>query len=93
MPDPLSRWSHAGDSRGDAAGSCGRLGDEVAIRTPGTGPFALASYFVGTQDFLIEVGMAERELPGSEPDAIHRALELAAEALIAFGKACFDAGC
>jgi MtaA/CmuA family methyltransferase len=68
------------------------LGDEVAIRTPGTGPFALASYFVGTQDFLIEVGMADRELPGCDPGAIHHALDLAADALIAFGKACFDAG-
>lgn len=68
------------------------VGDEVAIRTPGTGPFALASYFVGTQEFLIEVGMADRELPGSEPEAIHHALDLAADALIAFGKACWDAG-
>ncbi|MFN0153642.1 MAG: uroporphyrinogen decarboxylase family protein [Gaiella sp.] len=68
------------------------VGDEVAIRTPGTGPFALASYFVGTQEFLIEVGMANAGLPGSDPDAIHHALGLAADALIAFGKACFDAG-
>lgn len=68
------------------------VGDEVAIRTPGTGPFALASYFVGTQEFLIEVAMANAELPGSDPEAIHHALDLAADALIAFGKACFDAG-
>ncbi len=68
------------------------VGDEVAIRTPGTGPFALASYFVGTQEFLIEVGMAKAGLPGSEPAAIHQALDLAADALIAFGKACVDAG-
>lgn len=68
------------------------VGDEVAIRTTGTGPFALASYFVGTQEFLIEVGMAKAGLPGSNPDAIHHALGLAADALIAFGKASFDAG-
>jgi MtaA/CmuA family methyltransferase len=68
------------------------VGDAVAIRTPGTGPFALASYFVGTQDFLIEVGMANAGLAGSEPEAIHQALDLAADALILFGKACFDAG-
>lgn len=68
------------------------VGDEVAIRTPGTGPFALASYFVGTQEFLIEVGMANAGLDGSDPDAIHHALDLAADALIAFGKACLDAG-
>ena len=39
------------------------LGDEVAIRTPGTGPFALASYFVGTQEFLIEVEPSVVYLP------------------------------
>lgn len=68
------------------------VGDEVAIRTTGTGPFALASYFIGTQEFLIEVGMAKAGLPGANPDAIHHALGLAADALIAFGKASFDAG-
>jgi uroporphyrinogen decarboxylase len=68
------------------------LGDEVAIRTSGTGPFSLASYFIGTQEFLIEVGMANAGLPGSNAEAIHHALDLAADGLIAFGKACFDAG-
>jgi uroporphyrinogen decarboxylase len=68
------------------------VGDEASIRTPGTGPFALASYFIDTQEFLIEVGMANAGLPGSNPDAIHHALDLAAEALIAFGKASLDAG-
>ncbi|MDQ4078749.1 MAG: uroporphyrinogen decarboxylase family protein, partial [Chloroflexota bacterium] len=68
------------------------LGDEICIRTPGTGPFALASYFIGTQNFLVEVGLAEADLPDANPDAIHHALDLAAEALIAFGIACWDAG-
>jgi uroporphyrinogen decarboxylase len=68
------------------------VGDSVAIRTPGTGPFSLASYFVGTQNFLLEVGMAEAGLPEAQPEAIHHALDLATEALIAFGKACVDAG-
>jgi uroporphyrinogen decarboxylase len=91
VPDPLT------DGRMPVMLEATRLvrkavGDEVAIRSPGTGPFALASYFVGTQEFLIEVGMAKAEMPGSDPDAIHRALDLAADALIAFGKACVDAG-
>jgi uroporphyrinogen decarboxylase len=68
------------------------VGDEAAIRTPGTGPFALASYFVGTQEFLIEIGMAKAGMAGSDAEAIHYALDLAADALIAFGKACVDAG-
>src|SRR3990172_2018153 len=68
------------------------LGDKIALRTPGTGPFALASYFIGTQNWLVEVGLAYAGLPEANPDAIHYALNLAADALIAFGKACFDAG-
>lgn len=68
------------------------VGDAVAIRTPGTGPFSLASYFIGTQQFLLEVGLAAAGLPEGNPQAIHHALDLATEALIAFGKACVDAG-
>ena len=68
------------------------VGNKVAIRTPGTGPFALASYFVGTQAFLMEVALADRGLPGAQPEAIHQALDLAAESLIHFGRACFEAG-
>ena len=68
------------------------VGDSVAIRTPGTGPLALASYFIGTDNFLFEIGMAEAEDPEANPAAIHHALNIAADALIAFGKACFDAG-
>jgi len=69
-----------------------KLGDQIAVRTPGTGPFALASYFIGTQNWLVEVGLAEAGLPESNPAAIHHALDIAADALIAFGKACVDAG-
>jgi MtaA/CmuA family methyltransferase len=36
--------------------------------------------------------MAKACMPESEPEAIHRALDLAADALIAFGKASVDAG-
>jgi uroporphyrinogen decarboxylase len=91
VPDPLT------DGRMPVMIEATRLvrkavGDEVAIRTPGTGPFALASYFIDTQNFLVEVGMADAGMPGSDPDAIHHALDLAADALIAFGKACVDAG-
>ncbi len=67
------------------------VGDKVAIRTPGTGPFALASYFIGTQNWLMEIGLTQAGYPGSNPEAIHHALDLSADALIAFGKACFDA--
>ncbi len=68
------------------------VGEDVAIRSPGTGPFALASYFIGTQQWLYEVALVEAGMAGSNEKAIRRALELATAALIAFGKACADAG-
>lgn len=68
------------------------VGDEVAIRSPGTGPFALASYFIGTQQWLYEIGMLEAGLQDSTEPAIQHALDVATETLIRFGKACWDAG-
>jgi uroporphyrinogen decarboxylase len=68
------------------------VGDEIAIRSPGTGPFALASYFVGTQQWLLDVALAEAGFDEGKEAAVHHALGLATEALIEFGKACFDAG-
>jgi uroporphyrinogen decarboxylase len=67
------------------------LGDTVAIRSSGTGPTSLASYLVGTQDFLTYLGMIEADLGGNE-EAIRHAFELAAEALIAFHGAALAAG-
>ena len=68
------------------------VGDEVAVRSPGTGPFALASYLIGTQQWLSEIGVIEAGLPGSDEKAVHHALDVATETLIRFGKACWDAG-
>ena len=68
------------------------VGDQVALRSPGTGPFALASYFIGTQEWLMEVAMVEAGLEGANEPAMHHALDLASDALIRFGIACWDAG-
>jgi uroporphyrinogen decarboxylase len=68
------------------------VGDEVAIRSPGTGPFALASYLIGTQPWLCEIGMIEAGLEGTNEPAVRHALDVATETLIRFGKACWDAG-
>jgi uroporphyrinogen decarboxylase len=91
LPDPLS------DGRMPVMLEALRLarqavGDEVALRSPGTGPFALASYFIGSQQWLVEVGQVMGEMEGANEDALHHALNLASDALIAFGKACWDAG-
>ena len=68
------------------------VGDQVALRSPGTGPFALASYFIGSQQWLTEIAMVEGEMEGANEAAVHHALGLAAQVLIRFGKACWDAG-
>jgi uroporphyrinogen decarboxylase len=69
-----------------------QLGKSVALRSPGTGPFALASYLVGTQRWLLEIAMLERGLPDANEEAVHHALRLATDALILFGRACLEAG-
>ncbi len=68
------------------------VGDQIALRSPGTGPFALASYFIGSQNWLMEIAMVEAGLPEAKEAAVLHALELTTEALIRFGKACHDAG-
>jgi len=68
------------------------VGNEVAVRSPGTGPFALASYLIGTQEWLMEIALIEAGLEGANEKAVRHALDLTTEALIRFGKACWDAG-
>lgn len=68
------------------------VGDDVAIRSPGTGPFALASHLLGSHAWLCEIAYAEAGMPEANTAALHHALELATSALIQFGIACADAG-
>ncbi len=68
------------------------VGNEIAIRSPGTGPFALASYLIGSEQWLYEIAMVEAGMPEGKEAAIRHALRLATEALIRFGKACLAAG-
>ena len=43
--------------------------DRVAVRAPGTGPFSLASHLMGTEQFLLELALAEqnRAARGKKP--------------------------
>ncbi len=68
------------------------VGDEVAVRSPGTGPFALASYLIATQQWLLVVGMIEAAMDEADEKAVRHALDVTSETLIRFGKACADAG-
>ena len=68
------------------------VGETIAIRSPGTGPFALAGHLLGTQQWLYEIGMAEAGSDEANETAIQHLLDAAADALIRFGQACSDAG-
>ncbi len=67
------------------------IGDRAAIRVPGTGPFAVASYLIGMQAFLTEVALIEAGRT-AHAAAVERMLDLAAETLIRFGLAQLEAG-
>ncbi|MBI2928458.1 MAG: uroporphyrinogen decarboxylase family protein [Verrucomicrobia bacterium] len=65
---------------------------QVAVRAPGTGPFSLASHLLGTERFLLELALAEREPGGHAERALHHLMDATTEALITFAKACLAAG-
>lgn len=73
-----------------------RLGEmargEIAVRAPGTGPFSLASHLMGTENFLVELALAGRDPGGVAEQSLRHLLELTTDALIAFAKACLEAG-
>lgn len=64
----------------------------VAVRAPGTGPFSLASHLMGTEQFLLELALADQEPDGPGARALQRLMGLTTDALIAFATACLDAG-
>jgi MtaA/CmuA family methyltransferase len=68
------------------------LGPEVVIRAPGTGPFALASYLVGIDRFLLAVAKLSRGRDEHLRPALEHMLELTTGTLIRFGLAEIEAG-
>jgi uroporphyrinogen decarboxylase len=68
------------------------VGDQAAVRVPGTGPFAVASYMIGMDTFIFEVAKIEHGLDETHKDAIERMLELATETVTRFGLAQLEAG-
>jgi uroporphyrinogen decarboxylase len=65
---------------------------QAAVRAPGTGPFSLASYLLGTEQFLVELAMADRDPGGAGERTLQRLMELSTDAAIAFARACLEAG-
>ncbi|MDW7673265.1 MAG: uroporphyrinogen decarboxylase family protein [Bacillota bacterium] len=69
-----------------------KLGDKVAVRGTGTGPFSLAGHLMGTERFLLELAFAQQEPDGENAKLLRLLMDMTTEALIRFAKAEFDAG-
>jgi uroporphyrinogen decarboxylase len=69
-----------------------RFGPELAVRGPGTGPFSLASYLYGTQDFLMDIATAEGDGDADRRRRLLDLMEFSSDCLIAFLKALLEAG-
>jgi len=69
-----------------------RFGGELAVRGPGTGPFSLASYLYGTQDFLMDIATAEADQDGDRRRRLLELMDYSSDCLIAFLKAVIEAG-
>jgi uroporphyrinogen decarboxylase len=69
-----------------------QLGDQVTIRAPGTGPFAVAAYLIGIEAFLGELAMVHRGTDQTNRKALEQMLDLATQTLIRFGMAEIQAG-
>jgi uroporphyrinogen decarboxylase len=69
-----------------------RVGDEVCIRVPGTGPFSVASSLVGVERFLLEMALVHSGKRETSRPAVERMLELTTSVLIRFGLAELKAG-
>ncbi len=69
-----------------------QVGDQAVIRVPGTGPFTVASFLIGMDWFLADIGRILHGRDMSNAAAVERMLDLAAEAVIRFGLAQLRAG-
>jgi uroporphyrinogen decarboxylase len=69
------------------------MGDTVALRGTGTGPFSLAAYLYGEQRFLMLLAeIAAGEAEERDVRGLHRLLEITTETTIAFLRAQLEIG-
>jgi uroporphyrinogen decarboxylase len=59
------------------------VGDEVAIRGCGTGPFVMAGHLLGTEKFIMELANAHYGI-SKDVEALHAILDITCETLIDF---------
>lgn len=69
-----------------------KLKGEVAIRAPGTGPFALAAHLMGTEEFVTRLALLQGDPDPEVERALATLLDKTTEALVRFEKACLQAG-
>ena len=60
------------------------LENQVAVRGPGTGPFSLAGHILGTDNFLMEIAMAEAQNDLETLKHVHNLMGKTSETLIRF---------
>lgn len=65
---------------------------EVAIRAPGTGPFALAGHMMGVNNFIMSIAEAEADEDLESQQRLLQMIQICCDSLIAYAKACVLAG-
>ena len=69
-----------------------KLGNEIAIRTCGTGCFSLAGHVLGMENFINEIVFAEADEDEERQELLLQLMEKTSDALIAFDTAIIKAG-
>lgn len=69
-----------------------KVGNQAAVRCPGTGSFSLAGHLMGTEEFLMQLAFASSDPEGEEAKAMRYLMEVTSDALIAFAKAIIKEG-
>lgn len=69
------------------------LGNDVAIRSGGTGMFSMAGHALGTQKFLTELALAEIDEDEEAQEQLVQLLDYTTQSLIKFSTGILEAGC
>ena len=67
-------------------------GESAVVRSPGTGPFSLAGHAMGTENFLVELALADMSGDEKQIQKVMDLLEYTSDALILFMKEMLKSG-
>lgn len=68
------------------------VGDQVIVRSPGTGPFSLAGHLYGVGRLIESICFAEADEDEEAKENLHRMLDICTDTLIEFSTACVKKG-